>query len=78
LSNEVKPDLAILDLMMEEHDDGFILSPPPEAQGARPAGHLVTAVNRRDGEFSFKPSAAAERAWVGADAFLAKPSASSS
>jgi DNA-binding response OmpR family regulator len=66
------PDLAILDLMMEQHDDGFILS--HHLKRARPGLPviLVTAVTSETG-LVFDPASAAERAWVGADAVLAKP-----
>ena len=66
------PDLAILDLMMEQHDDGFILS--HHLKRARPGLPviLVTAVTSETG-LVFDPSSPAERAWVGADAVLAKP-----
>ena len=66
------PDLAILDLMMEQHDDGFILS--HHLKRSRPGLPviLVTAVTSETG-IVFDPSSAAERAWIGADAVLAKP-----
>ncbi len=66
------PDLAILDLMMERHDDGFVLS--HHLKRARPGLPviLVTAVTSETG-LVFDPTTAAERAWVGADAVLAKP-----
>jgi CheY-like chemotaxis protein len=66
------PDLAILDLMMEEHDDGFVLSHHlKQALPGLPV-ILVTAVTAETG-LVFDPSSAAERAWIGADAVLAKP-----
>jgi DNA-binding response OmpR family regulator len=66
------PDLAILDLMMERHDDGFVLS--HHLKRAFPALPIimVTAVTSETG-LVFDPSSAAERAWIGADALLAKP-----
>jgi CheY-like chemotaxis protein len=68
----MKPDLAILDLMMEEHDDGFILSHHLKRKVPGLPVILVTAVTAETG-ISFKPVSGVERAWVGADAFLAKP-----
>ncbi len=72
LIDEVKPDLAILDLMMEQHDDGFILSHHLKQRVPGLPVILVTAVAAETG-ISFKPTSLTERAWVGADAFLAKP-----
>ena len=72
LIDEVKPDLAILDLMMEQHDDGFILSHHLKQRVPGLPVILVTAVAAETG-ISFKPTSRTERAWVGADAFLAKP-----
>ena len=72
LIDEAKPDLAILDLMMEQHDDGFILSHHLKQRLPGLPVILVTAVAAETG-ISFKPTSGAEKAWVGADAFLAKP-----
>ena len=69
---EVKPDLAILDLMMEQHDDGFVLSHHLKRQLPGLPVILVTAVTAETG-ISFSPTSGAEREWVGADALLAKP-----
>jgi DNA-binding response OmpR family regulator len=67
-----RPDLAILDLMMEQHDDGFVLSHHLKRAFPGLPVILVTAVTSETG-LVFDPSSAAERAWVGADAMLAKP-----
>ncbi len=66
------PDLAILDLMMEKHDDGFVLSHHLKRAFPGLPVIMVTAVTSETG-LVFEPSSAAERAWVGADALLAKP-----
>jgi two-component system OmpR family response regulator len=66
------PDLAILDLMMEQHDDGFVLSHRLKRAFPGLPVIMVTAVTSETG-LVFDPSSAAERAWVGADALLAKP-----
>jgi len=70
--DEVKPDLAILDLMMEQHDDGFVLSHHLKRKIPTLPIILVTAVTAETG-LSFAPTSPAERSWVGADAVLAKP-----
>jgi CheY-like chemotaxis protein len=72
LVDEAKPDLAILDLMMERHDDGFVLSHHLKRKVPGLPVILVTAVTAETG-MSFTPTSASERAWVGADAVLAKP-----
>jgi DNA-binding response OmpR family regulator len=66
------PDLAILDLMMEQHDDGFVLSHHLKRAFPGLPIILVTAVTSETG-LAFEPSSPAERKWVGADAMLAKP-----
>jgi CheY-like chemotaxis protein len=72
LAADVKPDLAILDLMMEQHDDGFVLSHHLKRAFPGLPVILVTAVTSETG-LVFDPSSPTERAWVGADAVLAKP-----
>ena len=72
LAAEVKPDLAILDLMMEQHDDGFVLSHHLKRLLPGLPVILVTAVTAETG-LNFTPASGAERSWVGADAMLAKP-----
>jgi DNA-binding response OmpR family regulator len=67
-----RPDLAILDLMMEQHDDGFVLSHHLKRSFPGLPVILVTAVTSETG-LVFDPASPAERAWVGADALLAKP-----
>jgi len=72
LAAVVHPDLAILDLMMEQHDDGFVLSHHLKRLLPGLPVILVTAVTAETG-LIFSPATGAERAWVGADALLAKP-----
>ena len=67
-----RPDLAILDLMMEQHDDGFVLSHHLKRALPGLPVILVTAVTAETG-LSFAPSSPSERAWVGADVLLSKP-----
>jgi DNA-binding response OmpR family regulator len=54
---ERRPDLAVLDVMMDQPDAGFT---------------LVTGITRETG-LEFDVSSAADRAWIRADAMLAKP-----
>lgn len=72
LAADFGPDLAIVDLMMEQHDDGFVLAHHLKRQIPGLPIILVTAVTAETG-LSFKASSPAERAWVGVDAMLAKP-----
>lgn len=72
LAAEMAPDLAIVDLMMEEHDDGFVLAHHLKRSVPGLPIILVTAVTAETG-IHFTPGSASERAWVGADAVLAKP-----
>ncbi len=66
------PDLAILDLMMEHHDDGFVLSHHLKRRFPGLPVILVTAVTSETG-LAFEPGSPEERAWLNADALLAKP-----
>lgn len=66
------PDLAIVDLMMESADSGLVLCYRIKKRDpARPV-ILVTAV-AAEAVLDFGAAAAAERAWVKADASLVKP-----
>jgi CheY-like chemotaxis protein len=67
-----RPDLAIVDLMMEQHDDGFILVHHLKRLDPGLPIIMVTAVAAETG-LNFAPASADERRWVGADAVLAKP-----
>jgi len=67
-----QPDIAVLDLMMEQHDDGFVLSHHLKRVFPNLPIIMVTAVTSETG-LVFDPSSPAERSWVGADALLAKP-----
>ncbi len=66
------PDLAIVDLMMEHHDDGFVLSHHLKRRFPQMPVIMVTAVTSETG-LVFDPASPEERRWVGADALLAKP-----
>ncbi|HOS04328.1 MAG TPA: response regulator [Candidatus Hydrogenedentes bacterium] len=67
-----KPDLAIVDLMMENLDAGFTLC--YQMKKKRPAMPIimVTAVATETG-MDFDASTEEERAWIKADVLLAKP-----
>ncbi|RPJ80170.1 MAG: response regulator, partial [Acidobacteria bacterium] len=59
------PDLAILDLMMEHHDDGFVLSHHLKRRFPNLPVILVTAVTSETG-LVFDPASPEERSWIGA------------
>jgi two-component system, OmpR family, KDP operon response regulator KdpE len=67
-----RPDLAVVDLMMEHHDDGFVLSHHLKRAFPGLPIIMVTGVTSETG-LVFDPATPAERSWVGADAVLAKP-----
>ena len=69
---DFRPELAILDLMMEHHDDGFVLLHRLKRTFPGLPVILVTAVTSETG-LVFDPSSPEERAWIGAEAVLAKP-----
>lgn len=66
------PDLAIVDLMMEETDGGFSLCYHIKRRFPRVPVVLVTAVASETG-MDFDASTDEERSWVRADAVLSKP-----
>ncbi len=69
---DLRPDLAIVDLMMENMDAGFTLSYHIKKKDASIPVIMVTAVTRETG-LEFDISSQDERAWVKADAILDKP-----
>ncbi|MBN2526648.1 MAG: response regulator [Deltaproteobacteria bacterium] len=71
LLETVTPDLAILDLMMDETDDGFVLAYNIKKKDAGVPVILVTAVTSETGlEFG---TVGEEGSWIKADAILPKP-----
>lgn len=66
------PDLAIVDLMMEELDAGFTLCYHIKEKNPHVPIILVTAVTQETG-MEFDAATLEERSWVKADAMLAKP-----
>ena len=69
---EVTPDLAILDLMMEHSDSGFVLAHRIKARDASIPVILTTAVTSQTG-FDFDAAGGAGGTWVKADVILDKP-----
>lgn len=69
-----KPDAVVIDLIMEEHDSGFILSYKikKEAHGKRIPVFIVTSAAYLTG-FKFGTSTDEEREWIKCDAILNKP-----
>jgi CheY-like chemotaxis protein len=68
----VRPDLAILDLMMEEQDAGFVLCNQLKRLYAELPVIIVSNVTPATG-LDFQPRNPEERSWVRADAMLNKP-----
>jgi CheY-like chemotaxis protein len=69
---ERRPDLAIVDLMMEQMDAGFALCYHIKKRDASIPVILVTGVTSETG-LEFDAATQEERAWLKADAILAKP-----
>jgi CheY-like chemotaxis protein len=67
-----RPDLAIVDLMMEHMDGGFALSYRLKKLKPPVPVIMVTGVAAETG-LDFSTTSEAERAWVKADAMLSKP-----
>ena len=67
-----RPDLAVVDLMMEHVDGGFALCYHIKKKDPTIPIILVTAVTSETG-LEFDASTDEEKSWVKADAFLAKP-----
>ncbi len=66
-----KPDLAILDLIMEKEDSGFILSYKLKKKYSDVPVIIVSSVTAKTGIF-FELGASNEKSWIKADAFLQK------
>ncbi|MEW5846089.1 MAG: response regulator [Bacteroidota bacterium] len=67
----MKPDLAILDLMMENEDSGFILSYKLKRMYPDVPVIIATAVSAETG-MSFGISSEQERQWIKADLYMEK------
>ena len=68
----IQPDLAILDLMMENVDAGFTLAYHIKKINSNIPVIIVTAVASETG-LEFDASTDEEKSWIKADALLAKP-----
>jgi two-component system, OmpR family, response regulator len=68
----LKPDLAVVDLMMEHTDGGFALSYHIKRKDPSIPVILVTAVTAETG-MEFDAATDEEQSWVKADALLSKP-----
>ncbi len=69
--NDLKPDLAILDLMMENEDSGFILAYKIKRKYPEVPIIIATAVTAETG-MSFDVRTDENRQWIKADVFLDK------
>lgn len=67
-----RPDVAFLDLMMENMDAGFVLSYEVKKRYPQTPVILVTAVSSETG-MEFDATTQDERAWIKADVILSKP-----
>ena len=72
LLEKIHPDLAVLDLMMEEEDRGFLLCYSIKKRYPDVPVILVTGVASETG-IAFDAATTEERRWIKADAVLAKP-----
>lgn len=70
--DETQPDLAILDMMLEETDGGLKLAYQIKKKTPELPVIMVSSVTSRSG-LEFDAITDGERAWIKADAFLAKP-----
>lgn len=70
--NQIRPDLVIVDLMMEHMDGGFALAYHIKKKDKTIPVIIVTAVANETG-IEFDAVTAEEKSWIKADAFLAKP-----
>jgi CheY-like chemotaxis protein len=69
---EHKPDVAVVDLMMEHEDSGFVLAHRIKRRYADTPVIVVTAVTSELG-LEFDAATKEERSWIKADALLNKP-----
>ena len=69
---DTKPDIALIDLMMENMDDGFTLAYHIKKKDSTIPVILATAVTRETG-LEFDAATDEERMWVKADVVLTKP-----
>ena len=70
--NRERPDLAVVDVMMETADTGFILCHHIKEKYPDLPVIMVTSVNSETG-LDFDTITQQQQSWIKADAFLAKP-----
>ncbi len=69
---DARPDLAIVDVMMENQDSGFMLSHKVKKLYPGTPVIILTSVSSVTG-FKFPLEAGGEKPWIKADSFLNKP-----
>ena len=71
---KTKPDAAVVDLIMEEHDSGFILCYriKKDEHGKNIPVFILTSATYETG-FKFGASTSEEKEWIKADAIINKP-----
>lgn len=69
---DCRPDVAVVDVMMEDPDAGFVLCHHIRKKDSSVPVILVTSVNNETG-FDFDMTTEGNREWIKADAWLAKP-----
>jgi len=69
---DARPDLAIVDVMMENQDSGFMLSHKIKKLYPGTPVIILTSVSSVTG-FKFPLEAGGEKPWIKADSFLNKP-----
>ena len=72
LLEDIHPDIAVLDLMMEQFDGGFTLCYRIKKKDPSIPVIIVTGVTSET-SLTFDAATAEERSWVKADALLPKP-----
>jgi len=72
LLSETVPDCAILDLMMEEKDSGFMLAYDIKKMMPEVPVIIMTAVTN-DAGFKFDRNSSGEKEWIKADTIISKP-----
>jgi CheY-like chemotaxis protein len=68
----IRPDLAVVDLMMDNVDGGFTLCYHLKKRDPSIPVILVTSVNNETG-LNFDAADPEQKSWIKADAFLSKP-----
>lgn len=68
---KIKPDLAIVDLMMENQDSGFILSYKIKKQFPEVPVIIVTSVTAETG-LNFSLETGSDKCWIKADKYIEK------